>query len=74
MKWDKAIKKINEGLNSHKTVTVEYHKKNRKYDSHVETVRGLINYKMCGNDYTDIETSDRNMNNIVWIIDRVTIE
>lgn len=74
MKWNKAIEKIRAALSDNKPVTIEYHKKNRTYESHVEPVMGLISYKIGANEHTDIETPDRAVNNVIWIIDNVTLD
>lgn len=48
MNWNKAINKIEQALAVDKAVSVEYHRKWMKNDSHFNTVEEVISYEYSG--------------------------
>lgn len=77
MNWNKAIRQIEQALAADKAVSVEYHRKWMKNDSHINDVEEVITYTYEGqickalNLYNGI--SDQ-INEGSHIIDKVIIE
>ena len=74
MNWNTAIKQIEKALAADKAVSVHYHRKWMKNDSHFDTVDKIISYEWKGETVKAVSTYYNVVDPYSYIIDEVTIE
>ncbi len=74
MKWETAINKIEKAMDEGKKVTIEYHRKWMKQDSHFDVVYSINEYDWHGNVCKAVTTYHDGLDEDSHIIDNVIIE
>ena len=74
MKWNKAVKQIEQALAADKAVSVHYHRKWMKQDSHFDKVDAVSEYKYEGLTCKAVSTYHDQLLESTHIIDEVIIE
>lgn len=74
MKWNKAVEAIEQALAADKAVSVHYHRKWMKQDSHYDTVDQIISYEWDGETVKAISTYHNVVDPYSYIIDEVIVE
>lgn len=74
MKWNKAVEKIEKALAADKDVTVHYHRKWMKQDSHFDKVDSVDAYQYERQICKTISTYHDQIIEYSYIIDEVIIE
>ena len=71
MKWNKAVKQIEQALAANKDVSIKYHRKWMKQDAHHDNVYSLAEYEYNGQICKAVNTYDDLINEDSHIIDEV---
>lgn len=74
MKWNFAIGIIEEALKYESEVTVIYHRKWMKNESHIDTVDKIISYEWKGETVKAVSTYHNVVDPYSYIIDDIRIE
>lgn len=74
MNWNKAVKQIEKALTAGSAVSVEYHRKWMKNDSHYDKVDNVVEYEYEGQICKAVNTWHDQINESSHIIDEVIIE
>jgi hypothetical protein len=74
MKWNKAVKEIEDALAAGKAASIIYHRKWMKPDSHADLVEDISEYDWQGQICKAVNTRYDQLNEDSHIIDEVIIE
>lgn len=74
MKWNKAIKAIEQAMSEDKRVSVEYHIKWMNKYSKLEAVTEIVSYEWKGAECKAINTGSDQLNEGTHIIDNIYID
>lgn len=74
MKWEKAIKQIETGLNAGRKIEIEYHRKWMTVDRHFDIVEAVVEYEYNGEPRKAVTTWADGLDESTHIIDEIVVK